>query len=69
MLSPATKPDASFQQGLYDRIQRGDLMQASVVMASFVYHTAMREEKLSAQSRCRSLARSRTGNNSCFFAS
>jgi carboxypeptidase Q len=31
---------------VYDHISRGDLMQASVVMASFVYHTAMREEKL-----------------------
>jgi carboxypeptidase Q len=31
---------------VYDRIQRGDMMQAAVVMASFVYHTAMREEKL-----------------------
>jgi carboxypeptidase Q len=31
---------------VYDRIQRGDMMQAAVVMASFVYHTATREEKL-----------------------
>ena len=31
---------------VYDRIQRGDMMQAAIVMASFVYHTAMREEKL-----------------------
>jgi carboxypeptidase Q len=31
---------------VYDRIQRGDMMQGAVVMASFVYHTAMREEKL-----------------------
>lgn len=31
---------------VYDRIQRGDMMQASVIMASFVYHAAMREEKL-----------------------
>jgi len=30
----------------YDHISRGDLMQASAIMASFVYHTAMREEKL-----------------------
>ena len=28
---------------LYDRIQREDMMQASVVMASFVYHAAMRD--------------------------
>jgi hypothetical protein len=28
---------------LYDRLQRDDLMQASVVIASFVYHAAMRE--------------------------
>jgi len=31
---------------VYDRIQRGDMMQAAVIMASFVYHTAMRDEKL-----------------------
>ena len=31
---------------LYDHALAGDLMQASVIMASFVYHTAMREEKL-----------------------
>lgn len=31
---------------VYDRIQKGDMMQASVIMASFVYHAAMREEKL-----------------------
>jgi hypothetical protein len=28
-----------------DRIQREDLMQASAVMASFVYHAAMRDER------------------------
>jgi hypothetical protein len=28
---------------VYDRIQREDLIQASIVMASFVYHAAMRE--------------------------
>jgi Zn-dependent M28 family amino/carboxypeptidase len=28
---------------LYDRIQREDMMQAAVIMASFVYHTAMRD--------------------------
>jgi Zn-dependent M28 family amino/carboxypeptidase len=31
---------------VYDRIQREDMMQAAVVMASFVYHTATRGEKL-----------------------
>ena len=31
---------------VYDRIQPGDLMQASAVVASFVYHTANRPEKL-----------------------
>ena len=30
----------------YERGETGDLMQASVIMASFVYHTAMRDEKL-----------------------
>ena len=29
-----------------DRVQREDLMQASVVLASFVYHASMREERL-----------------------
>lgn len=31
---------------VYERIVPADLMQASVIMASFVYHTAMRAEKL-----------------------
>jgi Zn-dependent M28 family amino/carboxypeptidase len=31
---------------VYDRIQKGDLMQAAAVVASFVYNTAMRDEKL-----------------------
>ncbi|HEX9652422.1 MAG TPA: M20/M25/M40 family metallo-hydrolase, partial [bacterium] len=31
---------------VYDHAQPSDLMQASVIMASFVYHTAMRDEKL-----------------------
>lgn len=31
---------------VYDRIQPGDLMQASAIIASFVYHTAIREELL-----------------------
>ena len=31
---------------VYDRIQPGDLMQASAVIASFVYHAANRAEKL-----------------------
>ncbi len=30
---------------VYDRLQKEDLMQASVIMASFVYHAAMREER------------------------
>ncbi len=30
----------------YDHALEGDLMQASVIMASFVYHTAMRDRKL-----------------------
>ena len=30
----------------YDRAQPGDLMQAAAIVASFVYHTANREEKL-----------------------
>jgi len=31
---------------VYDRLLASDLMQAAVIMASFVYHAAMREEKL-----------------------
>ncbi len=31
---------------LSDHVQEADLMQASVIMASFVYHAAMRDEKL-----------------------
>jgi carboxypeptidase Q len=31
---------------VYDHIQPGDLMQASAVTASFVYHTAVREAML-----------------------
>jgi carboxypeptidase Q len=31
---------------VYDRIQKADIVQSAVIMASFVYHTAMREEKL-----------------------
>jgi hypothetical protein len=31
---------------VYDRLLAGDLMQAAVIMASFVYHAAMRDEKL-----------------------
>jgi hypothetical protein len=31
---------------VYDRIQRGDITQSAVIMASFVYHTAMRNEML-----------------------
>lgn len=31
---------------VYDHLQKGDLMQASVIVAAFVYHAAMRDEKL-----------------------
>ena len=31
---------------VYDRIQPGDLMQASAIVTSFVYHTANREQLL-----------------------
>jgi hypothetical protein len=31
---------------VYDRIQKGDIMQSAVIMASFVYHTAMRDKIL-----------------------
>jgi carboxypeptidase Q len=31
---------------VYDRLQKGDLMQSAVIMASFVYHTAMRDKML-----------------------
>jgi len=31
---------------VYDRIQRGDVMQSAVIMAAMVYHTAMRNELL-----------------------
>jgi Zn-dependent M28 family amino/carboxypeptidase len=31
---------------VYDRLKREDLMQASVVMASFLYNAAMRDERL-----------------------
>jgi carboxypeptidase Q len=30
---------------VYDRLQKEDMMQASAIMASFVYHAAMREER------------------------
>ncbi len=30
----------------YDRASANDLMQSAVIVASFVYHTAMRDEKL-----------------------
>ena len=31
---------------VYDRIQPGDLMQSAAIMASFAYHTAMRQEMM-----------------------
>jgi hypothetical protein len=34
----------------YDRIPKNDLMQASVIVASIVYHTAMRDEQLTRKS-------------------
>jgi Zn-dependent M28 family amino/carboxypeptidase len=33
-------------QDVYDRIQEDDMKQAAVIMASFVYHAAMRDQKL-----------------------
>ncbi|MDB5263437.1 MAG: family metallo-hydrolase, partial [Adhaeribacter sp.] len=33
-------------QDTYERLQPEDLKQAAVIIASFVYHTAMRPEKL-----------------------
>ncbi len=30
----------------YERLQEDDLKQAAVIVASFVYHTAMRDQKL-----------------------
>ena len=33
-------------QDVYDRIQEDDMKQAAILMASFVYHTAMRDQKL-----------------------
>ena len=33
-------------QDLYDRIQADDMKQAAIIMATFVYNTAMRDEKL-----------------------
>ena len=35
----------------YERLQKEDLMQMSVVVASFVYHAAMRNEKLPREPR------------------
>jgi carboxypeptidase Q len=31
---------------VYDRVQRGDMMQAAAIMAVFVYHTAMRDQMM-----------------------
>ncbi len=31
---------------VYDRVQKGDLMQAAAIVAAFAYHTAMRDEML-----------------------
>jgi len=35
-----------YNMDVYDRIQEDDMKQASIIMAAFVYNTAMREEKL-----------------------
>lgn len=35
-----------YNMDVWDRIQADDMKQASVIIASFVYHTAMRDEKL-----------------------
>jgi len=40
-------------QDVYDQIQADDLKQAAVIMASFVYNTAMRDEKLPRKSESR----------------
>src|SRR5262249_13076012 len=40
-------------QDVYDRIQADDMKQASVIMAAFVYNTAMRDEKLPRKPRPR----------------
>jgi hypothetical protein len=31
---------------VYDHLQESDLKQMAVIVASFVYHTAMRDEKI-----------------------
>ena len=31
---------------VYDRVQKGDLMQAAAIIASFVYNTAMRDDMI-----------------------
>jgi hypothetical protein len=33
-------------QDVFDRIQADDMKQAAIIMAAFVYNTAMRDEKL-----------------------
>ena len=48
---------------VYDRIQRGDMMQAAVVMASLVYQTAIREEKLPRKPMNRPPAQPASGNS------
>jgi carboxypeptidase Q len=45
---------------VYDHLRREDLMQASVIMASFVYHAAMRDEKLPRKPLPRDEARAMT---------
>ena len=47
-------------QDVYDRIQADDMKQAAVIMASFVYNTAMRDEKLPRKPESRDLGRRAT---------
>ncbi len=48
---------------VYDRIQRGDVIQSAVIMASFAYHTAMRDEMLPRKPLPRPQPRQRTTAN------
>ncbi|MFQ5770488.1 MAG: peptidase M28, partial [bacterium] len=47
---------------VYDNAKTSDLIQASVIMASFVYHTAMRNEKLPRKPLPKPQARPRATN-------
>jgi carboxypeptidase Q len=48
---------------VYDRIQRGDVMQSAVIMASMVYSTAMRDELLPRKPMPKPQPRQRPGAN------